>query len=212
MVEFRRFLWARMPVFLIAALALSLGVFVSVGTSRAQTPPSGIDEATGMDYTCEGTLGYMGCANLSHPQPGRPLPPPKPDVWGAIAITPTLIWGTSWNYKTKAEAQSQALKRCQTQSGTGNCKLAVTVADVCVSLAVSAAQNIYRVGGPTGAINFANDNATLECQRAGGKTCTIATSFCADGINHMLQGQTIMPNGNPIFVPQGQGLPAGRRR
>lgn len=150
------------------------------------------------------------CIPDSNPStPGRA---PKPDVWGAIAITPTLIWGTSWNYKTKAEAQSQALKRCQTQSGTGKCKIAVTVADVCVSLAVSEAQKIYRVGGPTGAINFASNNAMLQCQRAGGKACTIATSFCADGVNHMLQGQTVFSNGNPIFVPQGQGLPAGKRR
>ena len=211
-VKHRRSVWARMSGFLVAGLAVSLGVLAIVGTSLAQTPPSGIDEATGMGYACEGALGYAGCANLNRRQPGRHLPPLKPDIWGALAITPSLKWGTAWNFKTKAAAQAEALRRCRTEAGARNCKIAVTVADLCVSLAVSEAQNIYRVGGPTGAINFASDNARLQCQRAGGRACTIATSFCADGVNHMLQGRTVFSNGNPIFVPQGQGLPAGRRR
>src|ERR1700691_6007859 len=38
-------------------------------------------------------------------QPGRPAPPPLPDVWGALAISPsTLTWGHSWNYHNEAGA------------------------------------------------------------------------------------------------------------
>ena len=201
---------------LLAAFAASLCVLGFCLPARAQTPPQGIDEATGLDYTCEGTLGYVGCENLTHPHPGsgRSLPPPKPDVWGAIAIAPDLNWGTSWNFKTKEAAQAEAIRRCQSQHGAGSCKVATIVADVCVSLAISAAEKIYHVGGPTGAINFADDNAKLLCQCAGGRNCVIATNFCADRERHMLQGQTVFSNGNPIVVPAGQTMPGGfgRRR
>ena len=213
MVKIGRSIGVRNLTVLSAAIAVSFGALALVGTTAAQTPPQGMDLTTGMDYACEGALGYLGCENLMHPHPGRPLPPPKPDVWGALAITPGLNWGNAWNFKTKAAAQAEALRRCRSNPDGNNCKIAVTVADVCVSLAVSPAQGRYWIGGPTGAINFASDNAKLQCQRARAKACTIATSFCADGVSHMLRGETVFSNGNPIFVPEGQGSPAfGRRR
>jgi hypothetical protein len=141
-------------------------------------------------------------------QPGRPAPPPLPDVWGALAISPsTLKWGASWNYHDEAAASQNALSRCRA-SGSGDCKLAVTVADVCVSLATSPAQKVYSIGGPIGAANFADDAAVLKCKRAGGQACAVSTSFCADGVQHVLTGHTVLSNGNPIFVPDGPGSPA----
>jgi len=84
------------------------------------------------------------------------------------------------------------------------------VADVCVSLAESFTQKIYVIGGPTGATNFADGNALLKCQRAGGRACSVAVSFCADGVNHALKGHTVLSNGNPIFMPS-RGQPFRRQ-
>ena len=165
-----------------------------------------------MTGTCSCAFGV--CTDNSTGAKFRAPAQPKPDVWGALAVSPsTLAWGNSWNYKTGKEAEAEALKNCRTYSkGARDCRVAVTVADVCVSMAASMAQKIYTVGGPTGAANFAADNAMLKCKRAGGRACVIATSFCADGVKHELKGHTVFSNGNPIFVPEGQGQPFGRRR
>jgi Domain of unknown function (DUF4189) len=147
------------------------------------------------------------------PHNQAPTPPPKPDVWGALAVSPAnpTQWGNSWNYKTEQAARAEALRQCRLSAK--DCTVAATVADVCVALVVSARERIYKVGGPTGATNFASDNGMLQCRRAGGSNCIVATSFCADGVNHVLNGQTVYSNGNPIFVPNGQGNPGfGRRR
>lgn len=138
-----------------------------------------------------------------------PPPPPKPDVWGAVAVSPsTLAYGSSWNWKSEKDAAAAALKYC----GARDCKVVATVADVCLSLVESAAERIYMVGGPIGAANFADNNALLQCQRAGGRACIVKASFCADGVKHVLNGQTVFSNGNPIFVPQGQTAPFGRKQ
>lgn len=134
-------------------------------------------------------------------------PVPKPDVWGAIAVSPsTLVFGKSWNWNSRKEAAAAALKYC----GARDCKVIATVADVCVSLVESVAQRIYVVGGPIGAANFADNNGMLKCRREGGRACRVEASFCADGIKHVLKGHTVFTNGNPIFVPKGQGAPFGR--
>lgn len=110
----------------------------------------------------------------------------QPDVWGAIALSPsTLASGNAWNYRSAAEAASRATAECR-KSGASDCKVVVTVADHCVALAISKAENIYTVGGPVGAANYADGGALLRCQRAGGKNCTIDLSFCADGIRHVV--------------------------
>jgi hypothetical protein len=166
------------------------------------------DPGTGANIGCERAYGTAACGGAG---PARPVAPPKPDVWGAIAVSPSLGWGTSWNFKSQKDANAKALAGCQAQSKTG-CKVAVSVADVCVALAISDKEKVYAIGGPIGAVNFAEDNGALKCQRAGGHQCKIATSFCADGQKHELKGQTVFSNGNPIFVPDGQSAGFGRRR
>jgi hypothetical protein len=86
-----------------------------------------------------------------------------------------------------------------------------TVADLCLAVALSRPERVMTVGGPTGAVNFAENNAMLNCRRMSGRSCTIAVSFCADGVRHVLNGRTIFSNGNPIFVPEGTAMPYGRR-
>ncbi len=129
-------------------------------------------------------------------------PPPLPDVFGAIAIATNLDWGTAWNYESEAAAKAEALRQCKTISHRNDCKIAVTVADVCVSLSISKANRLYAIGGPIGAVNYAEANGTLHCQRAGGKACVVATSFCADGIRHTV------PMNDGTAVPFGR---IGRR-
>jgi len=182
--------WPATP-FLLCLLTV-LGVFAAVRPAQAQ-PCGMVATSTGDEF--------WPCPN----QPSRTQSPPEPDVWGAIAVSPTtLVWGTSWNYKSKEEAAAMALKQCQSTTGVKDCKVALKVADVCTALVLSRAEKLYVIGGPAGALNFATANGMLKCQRAGGRTCAIATSFCADGDNHVLKGNSIISNGNPIFVPPGQ--------
>jgi hypothetical protein len=156
------------------------------------------------------------CTGPNDNSPRYKAPPPKPDVWGAIAVSPSLAWGSSWNFNSQQAAEAEALRRCNQHTPANThkavCKIAVSVADVCVSLATSFHDKIYAIGGPAGAVNFAENNATLLCKRAGGRSCAITSSFCADGVRHVLQGQTIFSNGNPIFVPNGQTAAPLRRR
>lgn len=137
------------------------------------------------------------------------LAPPKPDVWGAIAISPNLEAGMSWNWSTQAAAEADALKRCNSMK-YGACKVASIVVDVCVALAVSAPDHIYRLSGESGAVNLAEDRAVLLCRKAGGKACKLKTSFCADGVRHELTCKTEFHNGNPVCVEPGS-RPFGRR-
>jgi hypothetical protein len=120
---------------------------------------------------------------------------PQADVWGAIAVSSsTLLAGNSWNFRSEADASNRALAECRALHA-GDCKVVVTVADVCVALAISKPEKVYAVGGPISAANFADGNATLKCRRAGGKACSIVLSFCADGVRHVVQEQSAAPAG-----------------
>jgi hypothetical protein len=195
------FAQGRSVVLTIAPLLAALAFMVLSGTSPAYAQTDYVEQnREQINQACILT----GTCNSSNPG-AKPAPPPLPDVWGALAVSPsTLLWGSSWKWNSKKEAESEALRRCHLEGGPGDCKIVVTVADVCASLAVSPAQRVFSVGGPAGAANFSDNNAVLQCQRAGGKACSVVASFCADGIRHVLNGHTINSNGNPIFVPNNQ--------
>jgi hypothetical protein len=112
--------------------------------------------------------------------------PSLPDLWGALAVSPSLLsWGAAWNYKDEAAASRSAMTRCRA-SGASDCKVAVTVADACVSLATSTGQRVFAIGGPIGAANSAGQAALSQCKRTGGLACAITTSLCADGLHHVV--------------------------
>jgi hypothetical protein len=116
--------------------------------------------------------------------------PSLPDVWGALAVSPSLLsWGASWNYKDEAAASRSAITRCRT-SGASDCKVAVTVADACVSLATSTGQKVFAIGGPIAAADSAERAALTQCKRTGGQACAVTTSFCADGVHHVVNGSS----------------------
>jgi hypothetical protein len=161
-----------------------------------------------MEYV-NGTIEYnpyLPCLN-----PPGPKPAPLPDVWGAIATAPNMGWGYVQSRSTEAAAIAEAIRQCRLKNPDSVCKVVVTVPDVCVALAMSDPDNISTIGGPIGAVNVAEGGAMLKCKRAGGRSCVIKKSFCADGIQHVTRGETVFSNGNPIFIPQGGGLPFGRR-
>ncbi len=90
------------------------------------------------------------------------------------------------------------------------CQVVKTVPDFCLALAISPSERTAFVGGPIAAANIAEENAVLQCWRAGGRSCHIVVSFCADGKKHVLRGETMTQGTNPIFVPQ-SGRAVGRR-
>jgi hypothetical protein len=193
---------------IVAAVALTIPLHPSSALAddypAMAAPPDYVEQQNEQQRSACNVTGLCNQSN----QPGRPAPPPLPDVWGALAISPsTLGWGASWNYKDEAAASQVALSKCRA-NGLSDCKLAVTIADVCVSLATSPAQKIYSIGGPIGAANFADGAAILKCKQAGGQACATVTSFCADGVHHELNGHTVLSNGNPIFVADGPSRPA----
>jgi hypothetical protein len=179
-------------------LVFSWGVLLGLPTAAQQDDP-----ATAWENRCNEALGYVGCAEMMHPGPHRPGPPPKPDVWGAVAVSATTLdWGSSWNSKSESDASGFAQRQCAAH-GAQDCKLVKSFPDVCLSLVISPGEKIFTVGGPIGASNIAEDAALAKCRRAGGKACTLRSSFCADGLRHILDGHTTFSNGNPIFVHQG---------
>jgi len=175
----------------VLAVALLVSGFAGLAPAATRGECEGQCSICGNDPVC-GQI-HENCINNCMRGSSKPASP-LPDVWGAIALSPsTLDYGTSWNYKSEKDAASRALQECQKSTSAKDCKLVVTVADVCVALALSKPEKVFAVGGPTGAVNYAAGNATLKCQRAGGKTCAVSTSFCADGIKH----ETKLPSATP---------------
>src|SRR5450432_801002 len=99
----------------------------------------------------------VGNCNQPDQNNGRPASP-EPDVWGAIAVSPTISPpGYSYQWATEQAARNGALQNCLSKGGR-NCKVVVTFADICAALAVSKPEKIQVVGGPTGADNYAASN------------------------------------------------------
>jgi hypothetical protein len=174
-----------------------LAVICVVGFAAFLAVPAAAQEGStcGMVETPQGPQFWGPCPNQRNQRQAAP----EPDVWGAIAVSPTtLVYGTAWKFQSEQAAKNWALKDCA-KKGPRDCRVAVSVADVCVALAISKSERVAVIGGPTGANNFASSNATLHCQRAGGRSCQIAIAFCADGIDHEVKVRA-------------DSVPFGRRR
>jgi hypothetical protein len=188
------------PLPLLACLLL-IAAAPRMGRAQAEFDPS-LSPAEQWESSCNATLGYVGCNNMMHGGPQNPGPPPKPDVWGAIAVSPTTLsraW--SFTHPTKESAADSAMAVCRA-TGAKDCKIAILVADVCVAFVESLSTRKYFIGGPAGASNFSENNGNLQCTRSGATDCKLMDSFCADGGGrHVLAGNTVMSNGNPIFQP-----------
>jgi hypothetical protein len=106
----------------------------------------------------------------------------KVDLWGAIAASPTtLASGNSWNFASQQDASARALKECAA-NGARDCKVVVSVANVCVAYAASLPEKAYGVSGAVRTTKAASSDALAQCQRAGGRSCAVDVTFCADGV------------------------------
>lgn len=168
-----------------AIARIGVVLFAAVGACWAATQAECVQRCnTCTDGpTCDAI--YATCMSTCMKGPSQPAEAPLPDVWGAIAISPsTLVEGHSWNFKSEQEASKRALKECQAGTKAGDCKVVGTVVDGCTSLAVSEPDKIYGMASRSPGVSFASGGALLHCRRAGGQSCSVVTSFCADGIRH----------------------------
>jgi Domain of unknown function (DUF4189) len=169
-----------------AAAAVLFG-FAAAAMAQAPAPvraPGGeIDPATGREYNCEIQLGLQACDTLGMlTGPAKPKTP-RTDAWGAVALAPSnLDWGDSWNYRTRQEAETEALSQCKNYRGAKDCKIVMDVPGYCVSLAISGAEKKWAVSGVTGASDVADPDALFHCNA---KSCGTVASFCADNVRHL---------------------------
>ena len=103
--------------------------------------------------------------------------PPKPSVYGALAIDSNQgpSWGWAIDYKTVQAANRRALRECG-----GNCCIAMRFSNECAAFAADQAQGstIYgwANGYDTGA--GAQNRATDECRKKGGTACIVRAWGC----------------------------------
>jgi hypothetical protein len=108
--------------------------------------------------------------------------PSKVDLWGAVAASPTtLASGNSWKFASRQDAHTRALTECAA-NGVRDCKVVAAVANDCVAYAASMPEKVYGVSGAVRTTKVASSDALAQCQRAGGRSCVVDVSFCADGV------------------------------
>lgn len=98
--------------------------------------------------------------------------------YGAIAYSSSSdVFGRSWNYSSREQAELRALRECQSRSAGNDCTVVTWFRDACGALATTP-NNEY--GGDWGdTIIVAERNALQICSQYG-KDCTILTAVCAD--------------------------------
>ena len=166
---------ARLALCLIAASAI-VGI-----------PAAAQEGATcGIVVTPDGTTQNWGpCPNQNLQQQ-----PPTPSLWGAIAWSRTTAgWGVSWKFSTQQAAKDYAMGQCA-KSGAKDCTVNTLIADnLCTALAISQPEKVFGIG-LSGVTDTASDTATYRCKAAGGRSCKIASTFCADGVTRVMPKPT----------------------
>ena len=168
-----------------------VGVFANACVALATSPNehawgfsgtfNSVKQATDAAMTRCQNGGGRTCAIVSRfcsPSQG----PSKVDAWGAVAASPTtLASGNSWNFASREDAHARALKECA-DNGARDCKVVAAVANDCVAYAASMPEKVYGVSGAVRTTKVAKGDALAQCQRAGGRSCVVDVSFCADGV------------------------------
>jgi hypothetical protein len=153
----------------------------------AAFPAAAQEGATcGIVVTPDGTTQNWGpCPNQNTQQQ-----PSTPSLWGAIAWSrSTAGWGVSWKFSTQQAAKDYAMGGCA-KSGAKDCAVNTLIADnLCTALAISLPEKVFGIG-LSGVTDLASDTATYRCKAAGGKSCKIARSFCADGVTRVMPKPT----------------------
>lgn len=98
--------------------------------------------------------------------------------YGAIAYSPSSdVYGTSWNYSSRQQAEARAFRECQSRSVNNDCTVVTWFRNACGALATTP-NNAY--GGNWGNSLIAAERNALEMCSQYGKNCTVLTSLCAD--------------------------------
>lgn len=84
-------------------------------------------------------------------------------------------WGTSYQWRTRAEAERKALTKCSEHGK--DCEMIVWFEHSCGAVATGEVDNIYwGLGDGEGA---ARKNAINKCVQGGGRNCTVWVSQCS---------------------------------
>jgi hypothetical protein len=150
---------------------LGLGVFGAVTAASAQTMDGcyilGFEPGTGIpEYDCS----Y---------QKSAPHPPVFAGTWySSIAKSvATYAWGASWHETTQAAADQSAVLSCA-KSGQKDCKVVMTGANNCLSLAESSPDGIWGAAASDMDRQGAIVSATNTCRKYGGKNCSVVVTPC----------------------------------
>ncbi|WP_246540880.1 DUF4189 domain-containing protein [Mycobacterium spongiae] len=63
------------------------------------------------DAPTHDAVAHSGKGSIAAARPVPPVPP-KPPIYGAIAVAETGAAGQSWGYRTRALAETEALRQC----------------------------------------------------------------------------------------------------
>jgi Domain of unknown function (DUF4189) len=153
----------------LTCLTLCLGALFEPGYA---TP-----EADALSASCADALGYLGCAGL-----GRSTGPQAPVFTGtwyaAIAkSTSSINWGAAWHEASQAAASRDALLSCA-RAGHHDCKVVISGANNCLSLAVSASDGAWGTADSDIDRSTAISKATTNCRHYGGSQCTVVVTPC----------------------------------
>ena len=124
-------------------------------------PPGYVSAGGGQDAG-----SFAGCVPLQNngQQNAEPIWESR---WGAIAVT-SGAFGTSGNWQSETEANNAALKECNNNSQTKDCKITITYHDQCAALAwggnyVSAWRGPDKLQSEKEAMRVCNENSN-DCK------------------------------------------------
>jgi len=97
--------------------------------------------------------------------------------FGAIARSPsTQDKGYSWNYRTRAAAESRALSECESSSAPGDCEVLVWARNACMSIA----ESYNGAAGTAWSTSSRQAEATARkvCRDYDGEDCRVTRTIC----------------------------------
>jgi len=89
----------------------------------------------------------------------------------------TFAWGASWHETTQENANKSAMQSC-THTGHNDCKIAITGANNCLSLAESTPDGAWAASFSNLDRNDAIHAAAALCKKNGGRDCSVVVSPC----------------------------------
>ena len=149
--------------------------------SNVQTPPSSPQSQKAENQPPANTGGVasmLGGFKASSPPPGgKEAKPPKPSVYGALAIDSNQgpSYGWAINYPTAQAAAQRALAECGDK-----CHIVMQFSNECAAFAADQAQGSTVYGWANGYDDSAEaqNQAIGECQKKGGTSCIARVWGC----------------------------------